>query len=251
MPDIILPSISVITVCLNASETIRDTIESVIRQKYSNVEYIIVDGDSTDQTLNIVAEYRRHISLLISEQDEGIYDAMNKGIEAAKGDVLYFLNADDRFMDDDVLIDVAREFSQDAGASLIYGNIVWQKNDITQQSNQPDRITREYLARKTLFHQSAFMKRNLFQRVGRYNIDYRVVADYRWFLDYFMKYEGNYRYIDRLIAYVSTSGISNSTSWEAERIDAMKDMFSHLEIIRFRKIPRLAARIRGWLKGEN
>jgi len=245
-----LPIISIITVCLNASETIRETIESVVRQKYSNIEYIIVDGQSTDQTLNIVAQYREHVDQLISEKDRGLYDAMNKGIEAARGDVLYFLNADDKLVDDDVLKDVARMFCQDAGISLVYGEVIWQRGDKVQQSDQPDRITREYLARTTLLHQSAFMKRKLFREIGLYNIKYKVVADYSWFLDYFINYKGKCRHIDRSIALVSVSGLSNTTDWEAERLDAMKSIFSMWEIIRFRKLPRSVARVRGFLRGE-
>ena len=84
-----MPIISVITVCLNAAATIRQTIESVIRQNYENIEYIIIDGESTDETLILVGNYKEHINHITSEKDSGIYDAMNKGIDMAKGDILY------------------------------------------------------------------------------------------------------------------------------------------------------------------
>ena len=104
------PLISIITVCYNAQKTIEATIQSVLCQSYAPIEYIIVDGHSTDQTLAIIQKYQDKIALTISEKDLGIYDAMNKGIKRASGEIIYFLNADDSFCDTKVVEDIVAEF---------------------------------------------------------------------------------------------------------------------------------------------
>jgi len=244
MQEANLPKISVITVCLNAAATIKQTIDSVMQQNYENVEHIIVDGKSTDQTLTIIHDYEAHIDQIISEKDGGIYDAMNKGIELAKGDVLYFLNADDKLVDSEVFRDVANVFSKDSGVSLVYGDVIWQAGNKNVLSNQPVHITREFLARRTLLHQSAFMKRELFKEIGKYDIGFKVVADYKWFLEYFLQYDGRYQYINRPIAFVGINGISSTTDWETERLGAMRGIFRPWEIYRYRIVPRLVRRLR-------
>ena len=116
--------VSVITVCFNAAPTIERTIRSVCSQTGANVEYIVVDGGSTDGTLEILGRHAGRIDRLVSEKDEGIFDAMNKGIGLSSGDVVYFLNADDYFVDARVLADVARAFEEDPARAFVYGNVV-------------------------------------------------------------------------------------------------------------------------------
>lgn len=243
-----MPIISVITVCLNAAATIRQTIESVIRQNYENIEYIIIDGESTDETLILVGNYKEHINHITSEKDSGIYDAMNKGIDMAKGDILYFLNADDTLVDSEVFHRVANVFSNDPEVSLVYGDVIWRTGKENILSKQPDRITREFLARRTLLHQSAFMKRELFKEIGSYDIRFRVVADYKWFLEYFLRYGGRYQYISKPIAFVGVDGVSSSTDWETERLQVMSGIFSPWEIIRYRVAPQLVRWLRKVIK---
>ena len=114
--------ISVITVCFNSEATIRDTIKSVLAQDYPNVEYIIVDGASTDGTMDIVREYRDRIDVVISEPDKGIYDAMNKGIRAATGDVVGLLNSDDFYADESAVRQLI-ECMEDAGSDTVYADL--------------------------------------------------------------------------------------------------------------------------------
>src|SRR3989338_1857456 len=114
---------SVITVCFNAAQTIERAMRSVCSQTYPHIEYIIVDWASTDKTLEIVDKYAGRVNKLISEKDNGIYDAMNKGIKTSTGDILYFLNADDYFCDDNVLEDIAQAFEEDSSRMLVYGKI--------------------------------------------------------------------------------------------------------------------------------
>jgi len=102
--------VSIITVCFNAEKTIRDTIESVLSQVHNDIEYIVVDGQSTDTTLDIIKEYEGQISKYVSEPDEGLYDAMNKGVNMATGEVVGILNADDIYHDDNVISDIVKNF---------------------------------------------------------------------------------------------------------------------------------------------
>ena len=118
--------ISIITVCFNAEDTIADTIQSVLSQDYEDIEYIIVDGKSTDRTLEIIQSHQKRIKL-ISEKDQGIYDAMNKGINIANGDVIGILNADDFYKNNQVLTDVMNAFTDNI--SIVYGDIEYVKNN--------------------------------------------------------------------------------------------------------------------------
>ena len=103
------PKVSIITVCFNSEKTIRDTIESVLSQDYSIIEYIIIDGGSTDQTMSIVKEYEGKVSIIVSEQDRGIYDAMNKGISLASGEIIGMLNSDDIYINQHAVSDLIKK----------------------------------------------------------------------------------------------------------------------------------------------
>ena len=112
--------VSIVTVCYNSEETIRDTIESGLAQSYPDIEYIIVDGASSDSTMGIVEEYKNRISIAVSEPDKGIYDAMNKGIKLATGDVIGILNSDDFYQNNDVIRDVVNQFNLFPAADLVF-----------------------------------------------------------------------------------------------------------------------------------
>lgn len=172
--------ISVITVCYNSSKTIRDTIESVLAQNYENVEYIIVDGNSRDNTLDIVNEYKDKVDILISEPDEGIYDAMNKGIKASTGDVVGILNSDDIFASSNSLQLIAEAMSGDVDG--VYGDLVYVKE------NDLDKISRRYSSKRfskkkirfgfMLPHPTFYIRKSKYQENGYYKLDYRVAADF-------------------------------------------------------------------------
>ena len=120
-----IQKVSIITVCLNCSMHIRKAIESVISQTYPLIEYVIIDGASTDGTVEIIEKYRDRIAHFISEPDTGLYNAMNKGIGAATGDILFFLNADDYFADENVVADVADVFSKNPDIDIVFGNQIF------------------------------------------------------------------------------------------------------------------------------
>ena len=174
--------ISVITVCYKSSQTIRDTIESVLSQKYTDIEYIVIDGGSTDTTLAILDEYRGQVSKLVSEADQGIYDAMNKGIGIATGDVIGIVNSDDVLFDGDVISKIAMAFQQNRECEVVYSNLVYVKRDnldvVTRTVTAPSFGLWKVRFGFIMPHPSFYARRELFSRLGNYKLDYRVAADF-------------------------------------------------------------------------
>lgn len=176
--------VSVITVCLNSEKTIRNALDSVRLQTYKNIELIIVDGVSTDETLQIIAEYSDIVSTVISEKDNGIYDAMNKGVKLVTGDVVFFLNSDDSFYDSNVIVDVVHSFEQDSTIDILYGNVIFQNNSkLTKRIySHINKCTIEF---ESLCHQVVFARRALFNKVGEFNLKFKTNADYDWLIRVF------------------------------------------------------------------
>jgi glycosyltransferase involved in cell wall biosynthesis len=178
--------ISIITVCLNSAKTIERAIFSVITQTYKNVEYIIIDGGSTDGTLNIIKRYASNISKWISEPDKGIYDAMNKGIAMATGDLVAFLNSDDWY-NDDAIEYVANQAESSNAEIFCYEVNVWE-GDVLQKSRS--NLTKDIanLRIRMIFnHQGVFAKRKLFEEFGLFNTKYIIASDYDWLLRMYNK----------------------------------------------------------------
>ena len=174
--------ISIITVCYNSVETIRDTIESVLSQQYPDIEYIIVDGASKDGTLELISEYEGRISKVISESDKGIYDAMNKGVQAATGAFVGILNSDDVFAGSDVIQNLVAHLQNNPSADAVYADLVFV------QRKEMDVVTRRYSSSgfspwKVRFgfmipHPTFYARRELFDKYGNYKLGYRVSADF-------------------------------------------------------------------------
>lgn len=198
--------ISVITVCYNSEKTIRRTIESVLNQKYSNVDYVIIDGGSTDGTVNIIREYEKEIAYWCSEKDKGIYDAMNKGIIRSKGEIIAFMNSDDWY-NDNIFKKVASYFKS-TNVEMMYGdyNIVWS-DDLVEKVCL-DNLNLDDIYYKNLFcHQALFMKRELFNRIGMYNLNYKFAADYEWILRSYLG-KVKFGYFPEIICYFKFGGAS-------------------------------------------
>jgi glycosyltransferase len=175
--------ISIITICFNNEADIRPTLESVVNQTYSDIEYIIVDGSSQDNTLAIVNEYKDKIAKIISEPDKGLYDAINKGIKAATGDVVGLIHAGDRLFDKEVIAKIARHF-EEKDIDALYGH-----SQVINNENRMVRLNQSPLFHKSLFkkgwfpsHQSFYAKKELFQKYGLYNLNYKIAADYELLL---------------------------------------------------------------------
>ena len=217
--------ISVITVCYNSEKDIEKTIGSVLSQSYPNIEYIIIDGKSTDHTLDIIDKYRTRIAKIISEKDAGIYDAMNKGVKSSTGEILYFLNSDDSFYDNNVIQNVADKFNQDKQIDIVRGKVQFANIPEDDQVIFNDHQFAELKTRKDLFtklyfcHQAIFAKRKLFDAIGLFNTKYKLVADLDWFLRC-CRAQVRMEYLDRFIALYNVQGLGYQKQREAikERI---------------------------------
>ena len=207
--------ISIITVCYNSAKTIEKTFKSVQSQTYNNIEYIVVDGGSKDTTLDIVNKYKKIVSKSVSEPDKGLYDAMNKGIKMANGDLVGILNSDDIFTDDHVLENIAN-FHLQNNIDASVGNII--------QFNEQGKTVRKYSAKnwnpeklKIGFmpaHPAIFFKRELFDKFGDYHLDFKIGADYELITRFFLQHNIAWKFSDitttsMLIGGVSSSGFSS------------------------------------------
>ena len=176
------PKFSVITVTYNAAAVLEDTIQSVISQTYHHVEYIVIDGGSTDGTLNIARKYRDRIATLVSEPDKGLYDAMNKGMRLATGDYLCFLNAGDSFHEDDTLQSIAHSLTGSALPDVIYGQTALVDSEghfvRMRRLSAPEHLNwKSFRQGMLVCHQAFFAKRALAEP---YDLRYRFSADFDW-----------------------------------------------------------------------
>lgn len=205
--------ISLITVTYNSAGSLRDTIESILRQTYKDVEYIIVDGLSQDGTVDIVREYEQVFGgrmRWISEKDKGLYDAMNKGINMATGDIVGILNSDDFFTSNTVLQSVAEAFFDDIDA--VYGDIHFVRpSDLSKSVRYySSRNFRPWALRFGYMpaHPSFYARRELFEKYGVYSLNYRLAADYEMMVRLFRKAKIRYKYLPVDMVTMRTGGMS-------------------------------------------
>ena len=206
--------ISIITVSFNSAKTIKETIESILIQDYNNIEYIIIDGGSSDETIDIVKSYSEKISYFISEKDNGIYDAMNKGIKAATGDIVGILNSDDFYPNSFVLSNVAKSFKK-YNCDAVYGDLVYVKEKDTTQIKRywqagnynTSKIKNGWM----LPHPTFFVKKVMYDRHGLYNSDLKRAADYEMILKLLYKENISVHYIPMILVKMRMGGASNST----------------------------------------
>jgi len=219
---------SIITVCYNSEKTIEKTIKSVNEQiDYSNLcEHIFIDGLSTDNTVNIIKRMAKENCVLVSEKDDGIYDAMNKGIKIAKGKWLCFMNSDDSFASNDILVSIKQIFEQQTDVEFIYGKENIVRNDDSVSGIKQMEITEDKYWYPTICHQAAFFRKDLFIRYGLYELNRGAVADFIWFVKYFNSPHGKSLFIDKIIVNYSTGGVS-SDAWHCNKmkLEFAKDFF--------------------------
>lgn len=170
---------SVITVSYNSENTIEKTIKSIIAQKYPDIEYIIIDGGSTDNTVNIIKKYEQKITRWISESDQGIYDAMNKGINMASGDVISFLNSDDWY-EEDIFQRLENMFMIEE-CDIISGSVIlWTGNRVAEEYHVI--AEKEQLYTGMIYaHPATFVRKYVFDQCGKFDLKYKIVSDYDWF----------------------------------------------------------------------
>lgn len=201
---------SIITVSYNSATTIEDTIKSVINQNYPNLEYIIIDGGSTDGTLEIIKKYQDKISQIISEPDKGIYDAMNKGIKMATGEVVGILNSDDFYASDEIISEVAAIFER-TQTDAVYGNIAYVGRLNIQKRLRYWRAG-EYKLTKLKYgwimpHPTFFVKKEIYHKYGLFNLNFEIAADYELMFR-FLKQGIRLDYIDKTLALMRVGGHS-------------------------------------------
>jgi glycosyltransferase involved in cell wall biosynthesis len=204
--------ISLITVVFNAKNTIRDCIESVISQQCECLEYIVIDGGSTDGTLEVIDRYLDEIQIFISKPDRGIYDAMNKGIQLATGNVIGTLNADDCFADCDVLNAVAHAF-ETKNCDILYGNLnfINLKGEVVRKWHAGKYQHGVYNWGWMAPHPTFYCKRELFVAWGLYSLEYGTAADYELMSRFMHKHRPSVYYIDRLMVTMLAGGVSNKS----------------------------------------
>jgi len=212
------PLVSVVTVCFNAVATIATTLDSVRAQTWRPMESVVVDGGSRDGTQDIVARYADITGTVVSEPDGGIYDAMNKGIDLARGEILHFLNADDCFVDAGVVEEAVRVFMADPDVDLVFGDAIYQMSE-GAFLRRFKRVNARNLLYGDLCHQVVFARRRVFERFGRFNPEYRINADYDSMLRVF-RGGARVRYLPRAIVYYDAGGLSaaNLSFTRAERM---------------------------------
>ncbi|ABZ83348.1 glycosyl transferase, group 2 family protein, putative [Heliomicrobium modesticaldum Ice1] len=205
------PLISIVTATYNSEKHLEQTIASILGQTYRHIEYIIVDGGSTDGTLDIVDRYRSRIAKVISEPDRGIYDAFNKGYRASTGDIVYFLNSDDYLEDDNVIEEVASIFHAHPGLSIVYGNVRMHEEGSGFFYYYGKPVTIEDFKQGYMTpHPGFFARRSLFERQGGFSLDYPIAGDFEFVIKCFLSDGDKAYYFDRTIANFRIGGTSSS-----------------------------------------
>ena len=238
------PRISIITINYNDQLGLQKTIESVISQTYTAIEFIVVDGDSSDGSKGIINQYSSQITKWVSEKDKGIYHAMNKGIKMATGDYLLFLNSGDSLIDLEVVTAVSNSMTDNK--DLYYGDIYFKRKDKTTKETFPETLTFDFFYYNNLSHQATFIKRTLFDDLFLYNESYKIAADWEFFIYAICKANVSYRHLPIYITLYDGTGISSNeknkeiiTKEREMTIDkyfpAFKDDYDKISILRQRR----------------
>lgn len=227
--------VSIITVVFNGEKTISHTIESILNQTYKNIEYIIMDGKSSDGTLDIINKYKDKIDIVVSERDKNLYDAINKGISLATGDIVGLLHSDDFYTDDMVIQRVVDTFGEKKVDS-VFADLLYIKDD------NLDRVLRYYSAKKFTPaklkqgimppHPTFFVKKSIYEKHGPYKTDYKIAADYEMFYRLLLVKSISYAYIHfplvkMRVGGISGGGIKNKILINKEVIRAIRDNGHH------------------------
>ncbi|MCZ8407327.1 glycosyltransferase family 2 protein [Achromobacter sp. SIMBA_011] len=206
--------ISIITVVFNGATTIGDTLDSVNDQTYPDVEHVVIDGGSRDNTLDIVKARGRRVGKLVSERDRGIYDAMNKGLKFATGDVIGFLNADDFYVDPAVLEDVAKVFA-DERVQACYGDLLYvsqeQQDKIVRYWKSSDFVPGAFGRGWVPPHPTFFVRREVYEKLGGFNLDFRIAADFELMMRFIEVHRVNAVYVPRVMIRMRLGGTTNKS----------------------------------------
>ncbi len=210
--------VSVVTVSFNNGKTIAHTLRSVATQNYQYVEHILIDGSSTDGTLNVVANTPNRLIVLLSEKDQGIYDAMNKGLNQVSGDIVCFLHADDQYSSANVLSLVASKMREHSLDALIGDVAYFHSKDPTHlvRRYRSSRFTPERLAWGWMpAHPALFLHKRVIERVGKFRTDYRIAGDFEFIIRAFYHQTLRYEKIPEVLVHMQTGGAS-TRGWRSK-----------------------------------
>jgi glycosyltransferase involved in cell wall biosynthesis len=222
--------VSIITVCFNSAKYINSAIRSVLDQNYNNIEYIIIDGGSNDETISIIESYTGKVDRVVSEPDNGIYDAMNKGVMLATGDIIVLLNSDDYYYDEDVVTNVVKWFTCHPSADVVIGSV-----DFVHANNlsKPVRLfsSMSFSPWKMRYgfgpaHPAAFIRRSAYGTVGLYSDTFKNAGDFDWFLRAFLVHGLTYVLLDKTLVRMRDGGVSTSgwRSWWVSSNEILKSL---------------------------
>ena len=198
--------ISIITVSFNSEQTIERTIKSVVNQNYDDIEYILIDGGSSDRTIDIVKKYEKSISYWVSEKDAGIYDAMNKGLRHCTGEIIAFLNSDDWY-EENIFADVADCFRTES-IQLLCGDMYIHREGTVSKYHVNENVAQQVVRYSMAYpHPTMFARKRLFDQYGNFDTQYKIAADYDWFLRVYVHNE-KIKVIDKVVTNFSYGGVS-------------------------------------------
>jgi len=223
-----MAKLSIITINYNNNVGLIKTIESIIKQTWTEFEYIIIDGGSTDGSLETIAKYKNHINHYISEKDNGVYDAMNKGIKIANGDYINFMNSGDFYFENTILESIQEKL--DLKTSIAYGDsFYFNEEGYDRVEKTPSKLSFSHFFTSGINHQASFIKRELFFKYFMYNTTYKICSDWEFFLYTICKKNEPYLHLNKTICYYDFSGISanpkNLSIYYEEREIILKKYF--------------------------
>ena len=239
------PLVSIITVVYNGEKFLEETIQSVISQTYENVEYIIIDGGSTDGTLDIIKRYEDKIDYWISEKDKGIYDAMNKGIDVASGEIMGLINADDWYEKDTIDM-VIKKYSGDKNFDIFHGNLNYINK--SEKIYKPNFSHRKMLLQgMSLYHPTCFVKRSIYEE-EKFDVNYQLAADYKLIFSMMLK-EKKFCYIDKVLANMRAGG-AGTVFWKriVEGHYIRRDLGFNIVVVYFTSLIRIILTLASSLK---
>ena len=233
------PLITIITVVYNGEKHLEQTIQSVINQSYKNIEYIIIDGNSTDKTLDIIKKYEKNIDFWVSEPDKGIYDAMNKGIKKARGEYIGLLNSDDYYEQNAVEL-VVNQINKNAQTDVFFGNIYLINYHLPEKQLQTYKKGKKLEKTFSIWHPTVFVKKTTYEKYGYFDQTYKIAADYELMLKFYKK-RCKFFYINEVITNFREGGFSyynSNLTKERFRLQLVHTNFfnAHFNKIKFKII---------------
>jgi glycosyltransferase len=256
----IRPLISIITVCHNAGATIRKNINSVQRQSYGNIEHVFIDGDSSDDTVKIISDLAGLNANLITEKDDGIYDAMNKGLRIVSGELLMFLNADDWLTNEHVLADIVEQYQKNQSIKILYGGIRYVAENGSFGTEWTPISYEFHLIAKGWHtpHPGFVVSRECVHAVGLFNLSYKIAADYDYMLRCFLKFGDESVNLNMIVTNMRDDGVSSSLQGillgQKEVVKSLKDNGIHTFVVVFllyRYVPKIYRKITKFVKSNN